>query len=82
MRLRSIPSPVNFFAGERLADRVVERDPGIVSTYSRAGDIVTVTCPENHGLSSGNKVFVDVTSGAVDSGQYIIVVTSATSFTF
>jgi hypothetical protein len=82
VRLRSIPSPVNFFAGERLADRVVERDPGIVSTYSRAGDIVTVTCPENHGLSSGNKVFVDVTSGAVDSGQYIIVVTSATSFTF
>ena len=82
VRLRSIPSPVNFFAGERLADRVVERDPGIVSTYSRIADIVTVTCPENHGLSSGNKVFVDVTSGAVDSGQYIIVVTSPTSFTF
>jgi hypothetical protein len=82
VRLRSIPSPVNFFAGERLADRVVERDPGIVSTYSRTADIVTVTCSEDHGLSSGNKVFVDVTSGAVDSGQYIIVVTSSTNFTF
>jgi hypothetical protein len=82
VKLRSIPTQVNFFAGERLADRVVERDPGIVSTYSRLGTLVTVTCSSSHGLSSGNRVFVDVTSGAVDSGQYNITVSSPTVFTF
>jgi hypothetical protein len=82
VRLRSIPTPVRFFAGERLADRVVERDPGIISTYSRTGSIVSVTCSAAHGLSSGNRVFVAVTSGLVSSGQYDIVVTGAATFTF
>ena len=82
VRLRSIPTPVRFFAGERLADRVVERDPGIISTYSRTGSIVSVTCSAAHGLSSGNRVFVAVTSGLVSSGQYDIVVTGTTTFTF
>ena len=82
VRLRFLPAPVNFFAGERLADRVIERDPGILSTYTRSLDTVTVTCSEDHGLSSGNRVFVEITSGAVDSGQYDITVTSPTTFTF
>jgi hypothetical protein len=82
VRLRSIPTPVRFFAGERLADRVVERDPGIVSTYSRVGSLVTVTCSSPHGMSTGNRVFVAVTSGIVSSGQYDIVVTGTSTFTF
>ncbi len=82
VRLRSIPTPVAFFAGERLADRIVERDPGIFSTYSRTGSLVTVTCSSPHGLSTGNKIFVAVTSGLVGSGQYVITVTSSTQLTF
>lgn len=82
VRIRSLPTPVSFFSGERLADRVVEKDPGIFSTYSRAGSLVTVNCTAQHGLSSGNKVFVAVTGGLVSSGQYIITVTSSTQFTF
>jgi hypothetical protein len=82
VRLRSIPVPVTFFAGERLADRIVERDPGIFSTYTRTGSTVTVNCTAQHGLSSGNKVFVAVTSGLVASGQYVVTVTSPTQLTF
>jgi len=82
VRLRSIPTPVAFFAGERLADRIVEKDPGIFSTYSRTGSTVTVNCTAVHGLSTGNKVFVAVTTGLVSSGQYVITVTSPTQFTF
>ncbi len=82
VRLRSLPVPVRFFAGERLADRVIERDPGIFSTYSRTGSLVTVNCSSQHGLSTGNKVFVAVTSGIVSSGQYTITVTSPTQLTF
>jgi len=82
VRLRSIPTPVRFFAGERLVDRVVERDPGIFSTYSRTGSTVTVNCTAVHGLSTGNKIFVAVTAGLVSSGQYVITVTSSTQLTF
>jgi hypothetical protein len=81
VRLRSIPLPVRFFTGERLADRVIEKDPGITATYSRVGSIVTVSCTQQHGLSSGNKVFVAVTSGLVTSGQYEITVLNSTDFT-
>jgi hypothetical protein len=79
--IRSIPTPVTFFAGERLADRVIERDPGLFSTYSRTGFTVTVTCSSAHGLSTGNEVFVAVTSGSVSSGLYVITVLNATQFT-
>lgn len=81
VRLRNIPVPVRFFAGERLVDRVVELDPGIFSTYSRTGSAVTINCTAAHGLSSGNKVFVAVTSGLVSSGQYVVTVTSPTQLT-
>ena len=82
VRLRSIPTPVAFFAGERLADRVIEKDPGIASTYSRAGTTVTVNCSTPHGLSSGNTVFIIILSGIVSSGQYDVTVTSPTQLTF
>ena len=81
VRLRSIPTPVIFFAGERLADRVVEKDPGIFSTYSRTGTTVTINCTAAHGLSTGNTVFIVVTSGLVTSGQYDVTVTSPTQLT-
>lgn len=80
VQLRSIPTPVTFFAGERLVDRVIERDPGIFSTYSRTGSTVTVTCSSAHGLASGNEIFVAVTSGAVNSGLYTVTVLNSTQF--
>lgn len=80
VRLRSVPTPVTFFAGERLADRVIERDPGLVSSYVRVGTTVTVTCPTPHGLSTGNQAFLAVLSGAGQSGLYTVTVLSATQF--
>ncbi len=82
VKLRSLPTEVAFLAGERMADRIVERDSGIASTYSRSGSTVTVTCSSVHGLSTDNRVFVDVSTGAVLSGRYTIEVTSATEFKF
>ena len=82
VKLRSLPTEVAFLAGERMADRIVERDSGISSTYSRSGSTVTVTCSSAHGLSTDNRVFVDVSTGAVISGRYTIEVTSPTQFKF
>jgi len=82
VKLRSLPTEVAFLAGERMADRIVERDSGISSTYSRSGTTVTVTCSSAHGLSTDNRVFVDVSTGAVLSGRYTIEVTSSTQFKF
>ena len=62
-------------AGERLVDRV-ERDSGVNSTYSQSGNTVTVTCSSPHGLSTGNQVFLKVTSGNTKTGLYKIIVTS------
>ena len=81
VKLRYLPTEISFFAGERLADRIVEKDPGISSTYSRTGSTVTVTCSAAHGLSTGNTVFLDVGTGDVTSGRYIVTVTSTTAFT-
>ena len=39
-------------------------------------------CIRDSGLSTDNKVFVDVSTGAVISGRYTIVVTSPTQFKF
>ena len=82
VKLRSLPTEVAFLAGERMADRIVERDSGISSTYVRSGSTVTVTCSSAHGLSTDNKVFVEVNTGAVLSGRYTIEVTSPTEFKF
>ena len=82
VKLRSLPTEVAFLAGERMADRIVERDSGISSTYSRSGSTVTVNCSSPHGLSTDNKVFVEVSTGALLSGRYKIEVTSTTQFKF
>ena len=80
VKLRTLPTEVAFLSGERMADRIVEKDPGITSTYSRSGSEVTVTCSSVHGLSTDNKVFLDVSTGNVPSGRYKIEVTSTTEF--
>lgn len=80
VRLRYLPTAAAFFAGERFADRVIERDPGIASTYSRTSSTVTVTCSSNHGIATGNEVNLNVTSGSVSSGIYTVTVISPTVF--
>lgn len=82
VQLASMPTQVSLLTGERLADRVIEKDPGLSATYSRTVSTTTVTCSSAHGLSTGNRVFVSVSSGSVASGQYVITVTSSTQFTF
>ncbi len=82
VKLNSLPTEVAFLAGERMADRIVERDSGIDSTYARSGSTVTVTCSSAHGLSTDNRIFADVSTGAVISGRYTIEVTSPTQFKF
>lgn len=81
VRIRFIPTPVTFFAGERLADRVIERDPGLFSSYTRTGTTMTVTCPSAHGLSTGNQAFLAVLSGSGQSGLYDVTVLNSTQFT-
>ena len=81
VKLQSLPTEVGFLSEERMTDRIIERDPGVTSTYTRSGSTVTVTCSSNHGLSSDNKVFLDVSTGNVPSGRYTITVLSATQFT-
>jgi len=79
--VRFLPTPVTLFKGERLADRVIERDPGIACTYSQSTFTITVTCASAHGLSTGNKVFLNITSGNGITNIYTITVTSVTQFT-
>jgi hypothetical protein len=78
VRIRYIPTDITLFAGERLADRIIEKDPGISSTYARVGSTLTVTCSSAHGLSTGNKVFLDVSTGDVASGRYTVTVLNTT----
>jgi hypothetical protein len=61
-----------------MTDRVIERDPGITATYSRTGSTITLTCTENHGLSTGNTIYLDIETGLVSSGRYEVTVISAT----
>ena len=81
-KLQYIPTPANNIADERFTDRVSERDPGVVSTYTRIVSDVVVTCTSNHGLFTGNKINFKPSSGNVVPGLYTITVTSATEFTF
>ena len=80
-KLRYLPSPTNSIVGERFTDRVSENDPGLTATYTRLGSTISVTCSTEHGLFTGNKVNLNVTSGNVSSGLYGITVTSSKSFT-
>lgn len=69
--IRFVPTPVNFFAGERLADRVIEKDPGIFSTYNQTAGVITIDCGASaHGLSVGNEVSLVFTSGTAIPGLY------------
>jgi len=79
--LRFLPTPVNFFAGERLADRVIERDPGIIFSYSQSATTITVNCTASHGLSTGNEVLLVFFTGVSIPGLYDVTVTSPTQFT-
>lgn len=81
VQLDSIPTAATFFAGERLTDRVIEKDPGISATYSRVSSTVTITCSAPHGLSTGNRIFISVSTGSVESGQYDVTVLSSTQLT-
>jgi len=81
-KIRSIFQPVPQLVGDRFVDRVIERDPGISSTYSRTGTTVTVTCSSQHGLATGNTIFASIQSGTVISKRYTIKVTSSTQLTF
>ncbi len=81
VKIRNMPTPVTLLTGERLVDRVVERDSGINSTYSQSGNTVTVTCSAPHGLSTDNQVFLQVSTGNTKIGLYKVIVTSATEFT-
>ena len=81
VKLRSIPTPVTFFKGERLADRIIERDPGISFTYTQSTFTITVTCSSAHGLADGNKVFLIINTGNSKTGLYTVTVTSPTQFT-
>ena len=82
VKLRELPEQVGLLKDERITDRVIERDPGISATYSRSFSTVTVTTSSAHGLATGNKVFLDVSTGVVASGRYSITVTGSTTFTF
>lgn len=82
VQLRAIFDPIPRLIGERLADRVVDRDPGIFSSYSRVGTTVTVNCTQPHGLSSGNNIFAVVLGGSLQPRQYTVTVTSSTQLQF
>ena len=82
VRLRSIFTPIPDLIGERLVDRAVERDPGITSSYTRAGSTVSVTCSTPHGLSTGNTIFANILGGTVVSQQYTVTVISTTQLQF
>ena len=82
VKLRELPEQVSLLKDERMTDRIIERDPGIDATYSRLASTVTVTTSSAHGLATGNKIFLDVSTGDVPTGRYSITVTSTTTFTF
>ena len=81
VKIRNMPTPVTLLAGERMVDRVIERDSGINGTYSQSGNTVTVTCNSAHGLSTDNQVFLQVSTGNTKIGLYKVTITSATQFT-
>ena len=49
-------------------------------TYSRTGTLVTVTIA-NHGLTNGQRVVLEFTTGGVQSDTYIATVLTANTFT-
>ena len=53
----------------------------LTGTYSSSGTSCTVTTASNHNLSTGQRIYLDFTSGTGFDGTYIVTVTGATTFT-
>ena len=81
VKIRTMPTPVTLLVGERLVDRVVERDSGVNATYSQSGNTITVTCNSPHGLSTDNQISLRILTGTARVGLYRVTVTSTTQFT-
>ncbi len=81
VKVRFIPPTGNFLKDERMTDRVIERDPGLDATYSQSTTTITVTCAQDHGLNTGNKVFLEVSTGSAVTNLYDVTVINATRFT-
>lgn len=81
VKLRFLPTETALLPGERMTDRVIERDPGVNASYTRVGSTVTITCGTNHGLSTGNTIYLAVDTGLVVSGRYDVTVVSPTVLT-
>ena len=62
------------FKVEGIADDITQ-----TGTYSRSGHTVTVTCA-NHGLSNGDQVIFDATSGGAGDGFYTVSSSATNSF--
>ena len=52
----------------------------LTGTYSRTGTLITVSVT-SHGLSSGQSVYLDFTTGTGTDGIYIVTVVNANSYT-
>ena len=50
-------------------------------TYSSSGLVCTVTTSGAHNLSTGQRIYLDFTSGTGFDGTYIVTVTGSTGFT-
>lgn len=81
VKLRFLPTETALLPGERMTDRVIERDPGVNASYTRVGSTVTITCGTNHGLSTGNTIYLAVDTGLLASGRYDVTVVSPTVLT-
>jgi predicted phage tail protein len=85
-----ISDPVR--AGSRSAGRISSASTTVITvddataltqsaTYSQSGTTITVTTVTAHGLTVGNSILLDFTSGTATDGAYTIVTTLAGSFT-
>ena len=53
----------------------------LTGTYNSSGTSCAVTTSGNHNLSTGQRIYLDFTSGTGFDGTYIVTVTGATTFT-
>jgi hypothetical protein len=53
----------------------------LTGTYSRTGTTITVTILAGHGLSTGQTVYLDFTSGNGTDNIYVVTVTNSTTYT-
>jgi len=61
----------------------ITRPPKIaISTITRVGTTATLTTSSNHGLSTGNTVYITQASPSQYNGTFTITVTGATTFTY